>query len=230
MICENGTLANGIRHDEKALSQPGRSEEERLVEDAKRGRSLAFATLCERHAQQLFRAAQRITRTREDTEDAVQDTFLRAFVHLKDFDGRSSFATWLTRITINSALMILRRKRTSREIAIDGTKDFAIDAAAYKMAHDAPNPEACYLQSEEHRILRTAIRSLGRSLQVVVQIQLLDHSARETAEATGISLTAVKGRLFHARRALRRLILPKLGRPADGRAGRSLAVNGLQGR
>ena len=222
MICENGTLADGIRHDEKALSQPGRSEEERLVEDAKRGRPLAFATLCERHAQQLFRAAHRITRTREDAEDAVQDTFLRAFVHLKDFDGRSSFATWLTRITINSALMILRRKRTSREIAIDGTKDFAI--------HAAPNPEACYLQSEEHRILRTAIESLGPSLQVVVQIQLLDYSARETAEATGISLTAVKGRLFHARRALRRLILPKFGRAADGRAGRSLAVNGLQGR
>ena len=201
-----------------------------LVQAAKNGHSTAFATVCERYAQQLFRAAYRITRSREDAQDAVQDTFLRAFVHLKDFDGRSSLATWLTRITINSALMILRKKRTAREVAIDSTHDFAIDGGVYQIADDAANPEERYLRSEEHTILRTAIGSLGPSLQVVVQIQLLDHSACETAEATGISLTAAKGRLFHARRALRRLVLHKLGRLRDGRAGRSVAVNGLQGR
>ena len=230
MIHENGTFANRKRLDERLFPNLDEVTRKRPAEDAERGRSLAFAIVCERHAQQLFCAAYRITRNREDAQDAVQDTFLRAFVHLKDFDGRSSLTTWLTRITINSALMILRKKRTAREIAIDGTHDFAIDGAAYQIADDAPNPEARYLRSEEHTILRTAIGSLGPSLQVVVQIQLLDHSARETAEATGISLTAAKGRLFHARRALRRLVLRKLGRLGDGRAGRSFRVNQLQGR
>jgi len=60
----------------------------------------------------------RIMRNREDAEDAAQECFLNAFVHLKDFDGRSSFSTWLTRIAINSALMILRKRRVSAEIAL----------------------------------------------------------------------------------------------------------------
>jgi RNA polymerase sigma factor (sigma-70 family) len=67
------------------------------------------AMLCEPYRQQLFRAARRITRSREDAEDAVQNALLNAFVHVGDFDGRSSFATWLTSIAINSALMILRK-------------------------------------------------------------------------------------------------------------------------
>src|SRR5713101_10117696 len=96
-----------------------------LVEAAKLGHSTAFDTLSERYRQQLFRAAHRITRSREDAEDAVQDSLLRAFLHMTQFDGRSSFGTWLTRIAINSALMILRKKRTSVEIVTDGNDVFA---------------------------------------------------------------------------------------------------------
>jgi RNA polymerase sigma factor (sigma-70 family) len=98
--------------------------DETLVEAAKRGESMVFTALSERYRQQLIRAAHRITRTCEDAEDAVQDTLLRAFLHMRDFDGRSSFGTWLTRIAINSALMILRKKRTSLEIATDCNEDF----------------------------------------------------------------------------------------------------------
>ena len=197
------TCANAKRHDEKALSEPGLDDEERLVEDAKRGRSLAFATLCERHAQRLFRAAHRITRNREDAEDAVQDTLLRAFVHIANFEGRSNFGTWLTSIAINSALMILRKKRPSREIAIAGSNDLGLDGAAYKIADRALNPETRYAQTEEQRILRTAIQRLRPNLRVVVQIHLQGCSMRKTAEALGISLLAAKGRLFHTKKALR---------------------------
>src|ERR1700739_841772 len=66
-------------------------------------------------AQKLFWTVRRITRNNEDAEDACQDAFLRAFLHLQSFDGRSTFSTWLTRIGINSALMILRKRRNSRE-------------------------------------------------------------------------------------------------------------------
>src|SRR6201998_398189 len=113
-----------ILQDSSANStRNARLGEDRLVEAAKRGHSTAFGTLCERYSQQLFRAAHRITRNREDAEDAVQDTLLRGFVHLRDFDGRSSFATWLTRIAINSALMILRKKRAIPSVPFeDSTK------------------------------------------------------------------------------------------------------------
>jgi RNA polymerase sigma-70 factor (ECF subfamily) len=181
-----------------------------LVQAAKNGHSSAFATLSDQYREQLFRAAQRITRTREDAEDAVQDSLLRAFVHMRDFEGRSNFGTWLTSITVNSALMILRKKRTAHEIAIDGGNAFGFDGAAYKIAEGAPNPETRYAQTEEQRILRTAIHRLRPNLQVVVQIQLQGRSMRETAEAIGISLSAAKGRLFHAKKALRRSVITKL--------------------
>jgi RNA polymerase sigma factor (sigma-70 family) len=185
--------------------------DESLVKAAKRGHSMAFATLSERYRQQLFRAAHRITRSREDAEDAVQDTLLRAYVHMTDFDGRSSFGTWLTRIAINSALMILRKKRASHEIATDGNDDFGADAPHYEITDHRPNPERYYAQSEEEGMLREAIQSLRPTLRIVVQIQQQqERSMRETAEAIGISLAAAKGRLFHARKALRRSMTPKL--------------------
>jgi RNA polymerase sigma-70 factor (ECF subfamily) len=92
--------------------------EDALVAAAKQGQAEAFATLCQPYARRLIRNAHRITRNHEDAEDALQDAFLSAFIHIKNFDGRSSFSTWLTRIAINSALMTLRKKRSSRETSI----------------------------------------------------------------------------------------------------------------
>ena len=180
-----------------------------LVLAAQNEHSTVFATLSDQYREQLFRAAHRITRTREDAEDAVQDTLLRAFVHLGDFEGRSNFGTWLTSISVNSALMILRKKRTSREIAIGRNDDFEVDSLGYEITDHAPNPETCYAQTEEQRVLRTAIQRLRPNLRVVVQIHLQGRSMRETAEALGISLSAAKGRLFHAKKALRRSAIGK---------------------
>ena len=158
---------------------------------------------------QLVHVAQRITRTREDAEDAVQETLLRAYVHLGDFEGRSNFRTWLTRIAINSALMILRKKRASRETAMGDNNDFA-NGLRYETTDHAPNPETRCAQSEERRILRTAIQRLRPNLRVVVQIYLQGRSMRETAEVLGISLSAAKARLFHAKKALRKSAIGKL--------------------
>src|SRR5882762_2147655 len=133
--------------------------DESLVEAAKRGHSMAFATLSEQYRRQLFRTAHRITRNCEDAEDAVQDALLRAFVHMTDFDGRSSFGTWLTRIAINSALMILRKKRSSPEIATGGNDDFGVDDLCCEISDHVPNPERRYSQSEEENMLRKAIQN-----------------------------------------------------------------------
>jgi RNA polymerase sigma-70 factor (ECF subfamily) len=182
-----------------------RLNEGSLVLAAENEHATAFATLSGQYKEQLFRAAHRITRTREDAEDAVQDTPLRAFVHLGDFEGRSNFGTWLTRITVNSALMILRRKRASREIAIGrDNNDSGGDDLCYEINDHAPNPQTRYAQTEEQRILRTEIQRLRPNLRVVAQIHLQGRSMRETAEALGISLSAAKARLFHAKKALRR--------------------------
>lgn len=200
--------------------------EERLVQAAKAGHSSAFGTLCERYAQQLLRVAHRITRNHEDSEDAVQDAMLRAFVHLRDFDGRSSFSTWLTRIAINSALMMLRKKRNSLEIATTSTDDLELSPLAHQIVDRAPNPEKRYAKSEEEKILKQAVRSLRPALREVVEVQhLQERSMRETAEAMCISVAAAKGRLFHAKAALRRSSVLRLMRqPRSGGSLRALSA------
>ena len=179
--------------------------EKRLVEAAKRGHSTAFAALCERHAKRLFRAAQNITRSHEDAEDAVQDALLSAFVHLRNFDGRSQFGTWLTRIAINSALMILRKKRNTPVMDLGGAEDSSIGGLNHEIPDRTPNPELHYAKREEARILNSAIQELRPTLREVVQRQQLQEtSIRETAAAMGISEAAAKARLFHARVKLRK--------------------------
>jgi len=211
MILENSAISTGRMKARSVNSESQEPAERTLMEAAKGGHSTAFGMLCERHAQQLLGAAHRITRSREDAEDAVQDALLSAFVHLRDFDGRSSFATWLTRIAINSALMILRKKRSALDIAIVRTDNPGTDGRGYEMADRAPNPERRYAQRQEERILRKAIQRLRPTLREVVEIhQLQERSMRETAEATGISLAAAKGRLFHAKATLRKSPMLKL--------------------
>ena len=94
------------------------TEDEVLVAAAKVGDHSAFAELWNRHSKRAFSTMYRITKNRQDAEDGLQDAFLKAYVHLNNFDGRSTFATWLTRIAINSALMILRKKRAHPEAQI----------------------------------------------------------------------------------------------------------------
>jgi RNA polymerase sigma factor (sigma-70 family) len=226
MILQNATVSN-VKTNARCMVLKSRETDEKiLVEAAKAGQSSAFSTLCERYTQQLFRSAIRITRNREDSEDAVQDALLSAFVHLKDFDGRSSFGTWLTRIAINSALMMLRKKRNSQEIATASVDDSDSDGKVFEIVDRSPSPEKLCAQREEETILSKAVRSLRPSLRKVVQVQQLqEHSMRETAAAMCISVAAAKGRLFHAKVALRRSpILKRMQRPRYRREFRVLSA------
>src|SRR5580700_590521 len=89
------------------------------------GYSAAFEEIWRTHAKQILRITQRITNNREDAEDALQDSFLRAHIYLHSFDGRSSLATWLTRIAVTSALMILRKRSAAAQLSIDDAGDYA---------------------------------------------------------------------------------------------------------
>jgi RNA polymerase sigma factor (sigma-70 family) len=182
-----------------------RLDEKRLVRAAKSGQSVAFDVLCERLTPRILRSLLRITKNREDAEDALQDAFLSAFVHIAEFDGRSAFSTWLTRIAINSALMVLRKKRTSREISLDGSADSETIPTSWEMPDHAPNPEKRYAQHERENILRGAISTLRPAVRKVIELQQLqEHSMKETAAMIGISVPAAKARLFHGKVALRR--------------------------
>jgi RNA polymerase sigma factor (sigma-70 family) len=186
------------------LSLFDRTKDEVLVTAAKSGEDWAFPELWNRHSKKILNNMYRVTRNRQDAEDALQDAFLKAFVHLNNFDGRSSFSTWLTRIAINSALMILRKKRTHPEISMDGGAD-GETWQNWEIPDRKVNTEEHYLRAENERHLKRAIRRLRPALRNVVEIQQAhDGSVREIAEMAGISIAATKSRLLRARTVLRR--------------------------
>jgi RNA polymerase sigma-70 factor (ECF subfamily) len=173
--------------------------DEALVAGAKMGHGSFFDELHERHRERMFRVAHRITRHREDAQDAVQESFLNAYVHLKKFDEKARFSTWLTRIAINAALMKIRKNRASREVGVEDPADVV------EPSDSVPNPEETCARNEQKAALRDAIAKLRPTLRNVVDLyDLQECSLHETAETLGISLAAAKGRLFHARAALRR--------------------------
>jgi RNA polymerase sigma-70 factor (ECF subfamily) len=180
--------------------------EGKLIAAAKNGHGAAFGLLCERHSEMILRVTFRITRNREDAEDAVQDSFMNAFVHLRNFDERSRFATWLTRIAINSALGQLRKKRGIREIPIDEPSPAMESRPHLEIQDRAPNPEENYRLCQRREIVCAAVSRLRPRTRKVVEVhQLRELSVKETAQLLGISMAAAKARMFHARAALRRM-------------------------
>lgn len=175
-----------------------------LVSSFRAGGVRAFEVLVKRHQGRLFKVALKITNNREDAEDAVQSAFLNAFKHLDDFRGDSRLATWLTRITINQALMGMRvkpRKTTSldecRETE-EGTTACDIPAGGY-------TPEQLCSQREFERLLFTGTAGLNARLRQVWWLRTVeDLGDREIAHVLGLTLTAAKTRLFRARRELRK--------------------------
>jgi RNA polymerase sigma-70 factor (ECF subfamily) len=202
-------LMGACRPKESDASATGNLQgwsEAKLIAAAKSGHGAAFGVLCERHAEMILRVTFRITRNREDAEDAVQDSFMSAFVHLTNFDERARFATWLTRIAINSALGQLRKKRGIREIPIDEPSPTPESRANLEIPDHTPNPEENYRIQERREIVGTAIGRLRpRSRKVVEVHQLGGFSVKETAKILGISIAAAKARMFHARASLRRM-------------------------
>jgi RNA polymerase sigma-70 factor (ECF subfamily) len=191
---------------------PGSSSAERLVaqEDAvlvaraKTGNTQAFELLVERHERKIFSLAQRMTRNREDAEDVVQQSFQKAFIHLKKFVGDSLFSTWLTRIAVNEALMLLRRRRGSREVPIAGSNTEDETAQPLDIPDLGPNPEDSCLQREQERILSAAVNELTPRTRKAIELRELGElSTEETAQVMGLSAGAVKARVFHGRRKLR---------------------------
>jgi len=163
----------------------------------------AFVELWTRHSRTAFNVAYRITRNRDDAEDAIQDAWMKAYMHLDTFDGRAKFSTWLTRIAINSSLMILRRKRGRSESSME-IKD-GDTGQHWEVADQTKSVEELYARHERVEHLERAICRLHPTLRNVVEIrQSNDRSVKEVAEFAGLSVAATKSRLSRARAALRR--------------------------
>jgi RNA polymerase sigma-70 factor, ECF subfamily len=190
------------------------AREETLVAAARNGNERAFEILLKRHEQRILAVAQRYTRAQEDAKDVAQQTFQNAFVHLHSFEWKSSFSTWLTRIAINEALMLLRRRRALHEVSVDESSDSEGKSWHLEMPDSSPDPEAIYARRERVQILIAALGNLGPGLRRTVELRDLGElSTSETARRMGLSVAAVKARLFHARRKLRQTLTRYLKSP-----------------
>lgn len=177
--------------------------DEVLQAAAKNGDEQAFETLFKRHHQKVLRVVLCYARVREDAEDIVQQSFQKAFVHLRRFEGKSSFSTWLTRIAINEALMFLRSINATRKLSID-VNDAEASAASLEIPDSSPDPETSYTRREGSELLFKALASLRPGMRTAVTLRdLCELSTNETARRMGLSVGAVKARIFHGRRKLR---------------------------
>lgn len=216
------TIVEEIDAQEATIVSLRHSEtEEKLVAAARHGNEKAFEVLFKRYEQRIQSVAQRYTRVDEDAKDVVQQTFQNAFVHLHQFEWKSSFSTWLTRIAINEALMLLRRRRARREVPADEAADREGQSWPAAISDSSSDPEASYASRERVQILTAAIGTLRPGLRRAVELRELGElSTSETARRLGLSVGAVKARLFHARRKLRQA-LTSISRDRPGRAARS---------
>ncbi len=184
-------------------SQVVKDDEGLLVAAAKSGDISAFETLVGRYERKIFRLAQNITQNREDAEDVMQESFLKSYQHLGEFQGNSRFYTWLVRIAVNQALMKLRKRRPN-QVSLDEEIDTGEDTMPREVEDWGPSPEDRYEQSELGQILSSTIAELDPPFRIVFQLRDIEElSTEETAEALGLSIPAVKSRLLRARLKLR---------------------------
>ena len=179
------------------------SAESALLESAKSGDTSAFGELSERCRAPLFSIARRILRDEADAQDSVQDSLLKAFVNLTRFEGRSTFLTWTTRITINCCLIRLRNRRKHHERHVEVSPKEHNEFSCAEL-----NPEQAVGGDEEKRLLHLAIDALPETLRKVIEIkELQDRTTEETASLLGISVMATKARLFRAKGLLKREVI-----------------------
>jgi RNA polymerase sigma-70 factor (ECF subfamily) len=187
-------MADLVQHPHPELS----------LEALKSGDRAEFSRLVEAYSAPIYRLALKILGDQQDAEDVLQETFIKAYRHLKEFEGRSSFSTWLYRIASNEALMLLRRRHPEAISVDEPVQTPNGDMEPVEIVDWCCLPEEELLSAESRAHLDHAIDELSANLKVVFILRDIEGlSVRETAEALRISEAAVKTRLLRARLQLR---------------------------
>jgi RNA polymerase sigma-70 factor, ECF subfamily len=189
-----------------STAEAARFTDDELVRWVVNGETALFELLMRRYNQRLYRAARAILRDDTEAEDVVQEAWIRAYQHLRQFEGRASFSTWATRIAVHEALHRLRRRRDHQEI--DAMQEPKLDA----MPSTTASPESHAASAETQRLLEHAIDTLPDSYREVLVLRDIEEmSTLETAETLSISTENVKVRLHRARALLRKEIAARFG-------------------
>ena len=199
--------ARKLRPSDVTSTSPLVREEWNLIRQAVVGNREAQERLFKTHSPRLYRTAFAVLRNREDAEDAVQESWCRAYANLDSFEGRSAFSTWLTRIAVNSALMLRRRKSIRLEASLNDILDNHSEPIFDGSVVEPPNPEEICVTSELNALIEDQIRELPPRVQAAFRLQKIEEfSITEAARALGIRETALKSRVSRARRKVARAL------------------------
>jgi RNA polymerase sigma-70 factor (ECF subfamily) len=213
---EDSGISSADRHLTTRPNSPSEAaaREEELLIEARSGSHAAFAELQKAYSRLVYARILTITRNHADAEDALQDTFLSAYLALPSFEGKSKLSSWLVRIGINSALMILRRRRYRPEMPFEQQSESEGDGSYPDIRDDALDPEQLYDQQQRCHAIRCALQRLDPKLRTTLSIRLWeDPSMKELAQDLGTSVASVKSRLYRARKRLLRSPAIGIGRP-----------------
>ncbi len=195
-------------------SLPTQASDEILVERARARNEVAFEELISRHEDKLYRLAMRFVRNDTDAQEILQDALLSAWRNLPTFKGRAQFGSWMYRVTVNAALMLLRSRNRHPEITVDDVEPTVLNQAIadggqfIRANADWSRRPDEQLQSEELRKhIQTSVDSLPDGLRMVFLLRDVEElSTEDTAEMLGLSVPAVKTRLHRSRLVLRKAI------------------------
>jgi RNA polymerase sigma-70 factor (ECF subfamily) len=192
------------------------SEDWALVQQAMAGDQVSLDKLFTAHTTKLYRTAFRVLRNKEDAEDAVQDGLCSAYTKLRSFRAQSAFSTWLTRIVINSALMIRRRKTGRTEVSLDEILENQPGRVVPGTVDLQPDPEEICSVTQLNELLKEAIQKLPAAVQRAFELREIEGlSAAESMEALGIRKNAFKSRILRARRRLAAVLQHSLRAPVQ---------------
>jgi RNA polymerase sigma-70 factor (ECF subfamily) len=189
-----------------------------IVKRVRAGERALFEILMRRHNQQLYRAARAVVKDETEVEDVMQQAYVNAFTHLHQFEERSLFSTWLTRITLNEAFG-RRRKRQQYESLAHVSSGIDEDAGALMdtVRSLQPDPERQAYAQELHRVLEEAVDALPDTYRTVFMLRDIEGmSTSETGQGLGLGEEAVKTRLHRARAMIRRAVTARIGHVAAG--------------
>ena len=199
-----------IRTSSAVLVTANDEPDEAVIQLVLDGNTPLFELLMRRYNEQVYRAARSIVRDEHEAEDVMQQAYVNAFTHLRQFNGSARFSTWLTRITINEALARVRRQR--RYEAFDDDRS---NVEPFMTHNPEENPERQAFAHELRELLEWAIDRLPNGMREVFMLREVEGlSTAEVAECLGVSEDVVKTRLSRGRAMLRRLLMERTGAAA----------------
>ncbi len=194
----------------QVLEQWNTLTDEQVVTSVLAGQTALFEILMRRYNERVYRVARAIVRDDEEAEDVMQQAYVNAYAHLRQYTGKAQFSTWLTKIAVNESLARVRRRAK-----YEPYDDELSNVEPFMARNSERDPERQAFTGELHALLEWAIDGLPNGAREVFVLREVEGlSTAEAADSLGVSEDVVKTRLSRARAGLRRALMDRTGATA----------------